>query len=113
MIINSLLFFSGLSFFFFGIGCLISPRLISEFNRYGIPQFRTLTGSLQLFGAIGIFIGYAYLPLQTFSTAGLSLLMLCGVGVRIKIKDGFWQTLPALFYCGLNAFLFLRLLEKI
>lgn len=111
MIIDLLLIFSSISFFFFGIGCFISPKLVAEFNRYGIPQFRILTGILQIVGAAGIFAGYAYAPLQWLSTGGLSLLMLCGVGIRIKIKDGFWQTLPALLYCGLNAVLCLRLLS--
>lgn len=110
---NILLIFSALSFLFFGMGCLLSPRLKSEFDRYGIPQFRMLTGYLQLLGALGILLGFVYPPLQWISTAGLSLLMMFGVGVRIKIRDGFWQTLPALFYCGLNAILFFQLLKEL
>jgi hypothetical protein len=32
--------------------------------------------------------------------------MLAGVGVRIRIRDTFWQMVPALFYLLLNAYLF-------
>ena len=39
------------------------------------------------------------------AAAGLALLMLLGVGVRIKIRDSFLQTLPALGYLALNAYL--------
>lgn len=110
MMYNSLLIFSALSFFFFGTSCLVSKKLVSEFERYGIPQYRVLTGWLQLLGAAGIVIGFRYMPLLWVSTAGLSLLMAFGVGVRIKIRDGILQTLPALFYCVLNALLFFYLL---
>ena len=108
-----LLSFSSLSFLFFGLGCLTSPRLKEEFIRYGLPQYRILTGWLQLLGALGIGTGFLWLPLQLFSTGGLAVLMFLGVGVRIKIRDSIVQTLPALGYCVLNAFLFFQLLEKI
>ena len=110
MINNLLLIFSALSFLFFGIGCLRSPYLIAEFERYGVPQFRTLTGLLQLLGGMGILLGYYWIPLQLFSCFGLTLLMLFGVGVRIKIKDNFIQSFPAAFYCLLNSYLFWSLL---
>ena len=58
MINNLLLIFSAISFLFFGIGCLRSPYLIAEFERYGVPQFRTLTGLLQLLGGLGILGGF-------------------------------------------------------
>ena len=106
MMLDILLHFSAFSFLFFGVGCLYSPRLIKEFQRYGIPQFRALTGFLQLIGAGGILVGYYYPPLQLISTFGLALLMFFGLGVRIKIKDSFWQSLPALLYCLLNSLLF-------
>lgn len=110
MIINLLLVFSAVSFLFFGIGCLRSPYLIAEFERYGVPQFRKLTGLLQLLGGMGILLGYYWSPLQLFSCFGLALLMLFGVGIRIKIKDSFIQSFPAAFYCLLNSYLFWSLL---
>jgi len=110
MINNLLLIFSAVSFLFFGIGCMRSPYLIAEFERYGVPQFRTLTGLLQLLGGLGILLGFYWSPLQILSCFGLALLMLFGVGVRIKIKDNFIQSFPAAFYCFLNSYLFWLLL---
>ena len=111
--IDLLLAFSALSFLFFGVGCLTSPRLQLEFVRYGLAQYRILTGWLQCLGAAGIAAGYFWTPLQLFSTAGLAILMLLGVGVRIKIRDSVLQTLPAFGYCVLNAFLFFELLKQL
>ena len=108
-LVNIGVVFSALSFLFFGTGCLTSKYLVSEFIRYGIPQFRMMTGLLQLAGAIGLLVGFFNTPLQISSAAGLSLLMLCGVFVRIIIHDTFIQTLPALFYCILNAYLCIQL----
>lgn len=109
MLLNSLLLFSSISFFFYGFNCFFSGFIIEEFNRYGIPQFRKLTGWLQLMGAMGIIIGFWINNLQVLSTLGLSLLMLFGVIVRIKIKDNLIQILPALGYFLLNAYLFYML----
>lgn len=39
------------------------------------------------------------------AAAGLALMMLAAVGVRIWIRDTFVQTLPALFYLALNGYL--------
>ena len=86
--------------------------MVDEFIRYRIPQFRKLTGWLQLLGSLGIIIGFWIDYLQIFSTIGLSLMMLLGVTVRIKIKDNLTKILPALFYFLLNAFLsFILILE--
>ena len=86
--------------------------MVNEFVRYGIPQFRKLTAWLQLLGSLGIIIGFWIDYLQIFSTIGLSLMMLLGVTVRIKIKDNLTKILPALFYFLLNAFLsFILILE--
>lgn len=76
-----------------------------EYVRYGVPHFRSLIGGLQLAGGLGLFAGFA-VPLCGQSAAGgLAILMLAGVGVRIRIKDGLMQTLPAAFYLVLNAYL--------
>jgi hypothetical protein len=39
------------------------------------------------------------------AAAGLALMMLVAVGVRIRIKDTLIQTAPALLYMALNAYL--------
>ena len=63
---------------------------------------------LQLLGAAGLLVGF-YMPWAgQFSATGLAVMMLCGVVVRIKIKDTVLQTLPAFAYMVLNAYLALQ-----
>lgn len=111
-LLDLLLWFSTISFLFYGIGCFTSPFMVEEFLRYGIPQFRKLTGLLQLLGALGIILGFWMDYIQILSTLGLSLLMLFGVITRIVIKDGLMKTTPALFYCLLNAYLSFELAQS-
>ena len=76
-----------------------------EFERYRLPQYRKLTGSLQLAGAVGLFLG-PYIPFVGLAAAlGLALQMLAGIAVRIRIRDKILQAFPATFYCILNAVL--------
>ncbi|RMB59439.1 hypothetical protein EAX61_07580 [Dokdonia sinensis] len=99
-----LILFSSVSFLFFGIGCFIDPRMKAEFIRYNLDKHRPLVGALQVAGAVALLIGYFYIPLLAFIGAvGLSVLMLFGFGVRLKIKDTPLQSSPSLIYCILNA----------
>ena len=105
-----LILFSSVSFFFYGLSSFFNSFMIDEFIRYRIPQFRKLTGWFQLLGSLGIIIGFWVDNLQALSTIGLSLMMLFGVAVRIKIKDNLIKILPAVFYCLLNAYLSFKLI---
>ena len=99
-------FFSGISFLFFGTACFTASRMKSEFVRYGFDRQRPLTGVLQLLGGLGLLIGYWASPwLAAFSAGGLSLMMMFGFGLRIKIKDSFLMSFPAFFYAVLNLYL--------
>lgn len=99
-------FFSGISFLFFGTGCLVSPRMKNEFIRYGYDGQRVLTGWLQLLGALGLLLGYGWSPfLALFSATGLCLMMVFGFGVRLKIRDSLLASSPAFFYAVLNGYL--------
>lgn len=101
-----LIFFSAISFIFFGVGCFLAPRMKIEFLRYGLEKQRNLVGVLQLLGGVGLVIGYYYNSLLILISAScLSLLMLLGFGVRLKIKDSVVQSTPALFYAILNAYI--------
>ncbi len=94
---------SSISLFAYGISCLFSFRMINEFERYGLPQFRKLVGLLEILGSIGLLIGSIYNPLLAFiASSGCSLLLLCGFIVRLKIKDSFAQSFPAIFFCLVN-----------
>ena len=76
-----------------------------EYERYGLPKLKNLMGCLQILGALGLVIGIQIPWLGQLASSCLALLMLCGVGVRIKIKDKALQTLPAFAYMVLNAYL--------
>ncbi len=101
-----LTFFSALSFLGYGFSCLTTKHMKGEFQRFGYPRQRVLTGSLQLLGAAGLLIGYGWLPGVAFLAAmGLTLMMAFGFYVRLCIKDPFLATLPAFIYSLINLYL--------
>ncbi|MGB5436881.1 MAG: DoxX family protein [Maribacter sp.] len=107
-----LTFFSGFSFLFFGAASLFTSQMKSEFKRYGLESSRTLVGGIQLLGALGLLLGYLYSPLlQIVAASGLSILMVLGFLVRLRIRDSFIQSAPSLIYAVLNAILFIMLLD--
>ena len=105
-------FFSGISFIFFGLACFYSDLFIDEFYRYGLSEHRTIVGFFQLLGGIGSILGFFDRRILIISSLGLSVMMLLGVGVRIKINDTFIQTLPALTYLSVNAIIFIDLVTE-
>ena len=98
---------SGVSFIFFGIACFYSDLFVNEFYRYGLSEFRPIVGFFQLLGGIGCIIGIYHKKILIISSFGLSVMMLLGVAVRIKINDTFIQTIPALIYLTVNAIIFI------
>jgi hypothetical protein len=83
----------------------------NEFKRFGLEKFGTLTAVLELIGAFGLFIGIQNYTILVFASGGLALLMLLGVGVRIKMKDSLLVSLPAFFYFLLNGYILFKTLE--
>lgn len=110
IVLQILVLFISISFFFYGLGCLYSPKMFEEFKRFGLTSIqRKLTGFFQILGALGLAAGFYFLPLVGFFAAlGLTLLMSLGFGVRIKIKDNFLQSFPSLFFALLNLFVVFR-----
>lgn len=102
-----LVLFSGVSFIIYGCLLFISPQMRNEFKRFGLEKFTTLTGILELLGGIGLLVGLKVGFILLISSGGLTLLMLLGFGVRIKVKDSFWLTMPSLFFMLLNLYVFL------
>lgn len=112
-LLAAIVLFSSLSFLAYGGSCLLAERMRAEFGRYGLSRFRVLTGILEILGAIGLLVGLAVPLLGLMAASGLTLLMLAGVGVRVRIRDSFLQMLPAVFYLLLNGYIaaaFLRIL---
>lgn len=73
--------------------------------RYRTESLRPLVGGLQLLAVVGLFLGLSEPWIGRVASGGLAIMMLCAVGVRIRIKDGLLQTMPALLYLLLNAYL--------
>ncbi len=99
---------SALAFLGYGLHCLFSVAMEKEFVRYGLKQFRHLTGALEILGAIGLLVGLKYPPLMRLASAGLCLMMFLGVGVRIRLKDSWCECLPAVILFGVTLTILLR-----
>lgn len=95
---------SGFSFLIYGLSCLQSRAMAREFERFGLARFRTLTGLLEVFGGVGSLIGVWYPPLLLLASGGLTVLMVLGVAVRLRVRDGLFLTLPALVLCVVNGY---------
>ena len=105
MLNEIMVIFSAVSFLGFGWSCFWSPYMKREFMRYHFGAWGPLIGALQLSASVGLLAGLSQPWMGRAAAAGLAMMMLTGVCVRIKIKDSLLQTLPALFYMALNAYL--------
>lgn len=105
LLFSVLVVFSALSFIGYGIVCLTSDYMQKEFERFHLEEFAILTGMLELLGGAGMLVGLytGTLWLLAFSSGGLSLLMLFGIGFRMRAKDSLLNTLPAILFMLLNA----------
>jgi hypothetical protein len=92
---------------YYGVAYFSSPQMKNEFKRFGYEKAGALTAILELLGAAGLLAGLQFHFILLMAAAGLALLMLLGVAIRIKVKDKLWKTLPALFFMLLNACVFL------
>jgi len=101
---------TGGAFIAYGVGCLTSPKMKSDFERFGLERFSVLTGILEILGGLGLLIGLYFPPLFLLSSGGLSLLMLLGLIFRIRAGDGFFASLPATVFMIVNGYLFVRFL---
>lgn len=114
-ILTTAVFLSSIAFLFYGVNCLSSEKIADEFIRFGLDKpKRLLTGYLQLLGALGLIFGYFYLPDLVFAASGgLTLLMLAGFAVRIKIKDSLLQSLPSLAFAILNLYICIEYYDRL
>ena len=103
---------SGLGFLVYGCQCLVSRFMKAEFVRFKVPQYRILTGILEILGGFGVLCGLTFPVLGILASSGLAILMGLRVVTRIRVGDRLLQCAPALFFCILNgviAFLHLNL----
>jgi hypothetical protein len=97
---------SSLSFFAYVLSYFVSPHMKNEFERFGVQKLGLLTIVLEFLGAAGLLVGLIYAPILLLSSFGLALLMLLAVLFRLKQRDSLWISLPALFFMGLNFYIF-------
>ncbi|WP_394336148.1 DoxX family protein [Flavobacterium lacus] len=98
---------SSFSFYAYIISYFISPHMKNEFKRFNLEKLGLLTIIIEFIGATGLLLGLVHNILLTLSSLGLCLLMLCGLIVRIKLKDSIWISIPAGFFMLLNLYIFL------
>ena len=112
-LLKVLILISSLSFLGYGIAYFRSPEMKSEFKRFGLEKAGALTAVLELLGAVGLLVGLKVQLILLISAGGLAILMLLGVAIRIKVKDGLRISLPALFFMLLNSCIFFMSLPYI
>jgi len=105
-LLEVLVLVSSISFLAYGIAYFTSPKMKSEFIRFGLSRLGMLTILLEILGALGLMVGLMFNYILLISSGGLALLMFLGVVVRLRVKDGLWALLPALFFLGLNSYIF-------
>lgn len=106
-----LIWVSGISFIYYGFSCLFIGSMTKEFEGYGLTRFRKLVGLLEILGGLGSLIGLLFPYLLIFSSAGLALLMLMGVIVRLRIKDPIIQIIPAFSLMVINIYILIKVVS--
>ena len=112
MVIIVLALISGLAFLKYGFEVLFRVRLKNEFERYQMPGIRTFVGIMEVLGGLAVLLGLAIAPLGAFGAAGLTLLMVLGLSVRIRIRDTPRLMVPAAVLACLNAVLVVLFLNS-
>ncbi|MBI3567788.1 MAG: DoxX family protein [Gemmatimonadetes bacterium] len=96
---------SAIAFAWYGMTLLASRMMAPDFERYGLPRLRALTGVLQLAGSVGLVIGSSYRPLLLASAAALALMMAVAIAVRARCGDATATMVPAAALCALNLYI--------
>lgn len=109
-LVDILIAVSAAAFLFYGLACLVSAKLVAEFERYRLARWRVLVGSLEVAGALGLIAGWWFHPLQIAAATGLFVLMLCGLWARWRIRDPWYAMLPAFVLAVVNLFIVLRMM---
>lgn len=97
---------SSFSFLAYAVSYFIKPHMKNEFKRFNLEKLGFLTIVLEILGASGLLLGLFFKPVLLIASGGLAILMLLGLMLRLKLKDSLWVSLPALFFMGLNAYIF-------
>lgn len=96
---------SAILFLYYGAAVLFSNAMVTEFEQFGLPNFRKLTGVLELLGAARLIAGYLIPPLVVVASGGLALLMVLGLAVRFRSRSTLPDSLAALAMLLINLFI--------
>jgi uncharacterized membrane protein YphA (DoxX/SURF4 family) len=96
---------SAILFLYYGAAVIFSNAMVTEFEQFGLPKFRKLTGVLELLGAAGLIVGYFIPPLTIVASGGLALLMALGLAVRFRSRSSLPDSLAALAMLLINLFI--------
>jgi hypothetical protein len=102
----------GVTFLIYGGLCLSSLSMVEDFQRFGLERLRMLTGFLEVLGGSGLLVGVEWPPALSISSAGLFLLMLIALGVRLKMRDSIAQSLPSLALMLVNAYILVKSFQR-
>ncbi|WP_069661198.1 DoxX family protein [Arcticibacter eurypsychrophilus] len=111
MLLNILTLISAVSFLYYGITFFSNSGMKEEFERYGLNKFREFIGYLQLLGGLGLLVGLFSQPILIISSGGLSLLMMIGFGVRLKMKDALLLCLPSFIFMIINFYICVQAIQ--
>jgi len=107
-----LIVFLAISFLFYGYGCLYSDKMKQEFHRFKLSEVqRKITGILQIVAAIALFFGLINPLAGIIAAGGLTIQMLLGFIVRLKVKDSIILSLPSFVFMIVNGYLFVYFLK--
>lgn len=89
-------------FLAYGTHTLFLGGMVADFERFGLRRIRRLTGLLELLGAVGLIAGLLAPVFLVPSASALAALMLAGIATRIRARDAFALSLPALAMVAIN-----------
>ena len=113
MNLTLVILFTAISFVIYGYSSFMSKRMISEYSRWGFADQRKIIGFFQLLGGIGLLVGIKVNILLFITSLSFIIMMLFAIIVRIKIKDGIVEILPAITYLFFNIMIFYKSSEII
>lgn len=102
---------SSFSFYAYVVSYFISPHMKNEFKRFNLERIGLITIILEFLGATGLLVGLVYNPILILSSLGFSILMICGLIVRLRMKDNIWITFPAVLFMILNIYIFIEAIK--
>lgn len=107
-----LIIFSAISFLFYGYGCLFSNKMKEEFLRFKLSATqRKITGVLQIIAGFALLFSFISPLVGIIATAGLTIQMLLGFMVRLRIKDPIILSLPSFVFMIFNGYLLVYFLK--